>query len=250
MKKYFLTLAVICFSQVKAEDIFKGCIDLNGRSVNTVYNNSLNNIAYATITPAKKPIIIINSKAIASLSTAMQKFAYWHECGHISLGHLIQQKQAAIIEEQAADCFGVRVPLTLGLIKHSELPKLQSELSKLGSGDFQHFAGGTRAINIEKCLGDGYAEENWNSCKTKFYSNIEFINKSFGIVAQLLAGCRSKGFKNPDCIKAKELAAQLNDGLLKTVGEIDEQYPYVMAPAFNKAIANYSQALFALLHSK
>lgn len=249
MKLYFLTLAILGL-QAQAEDAFNGCIDLSGKLIPTVYDDTFPNMGFAKITSARKPIIIINSKAIASLSSAMQKFAYWHECGHISLGHLIQQKQTAIIEEQAADCYGVRVPLTLGLIKHSELPKLQNELSKLGTGDWQHFAGGTRAINIEKCLGDGYVEENWNSCKTKFYSNVEFINKSAGVINQLLAGCRSKGFKNPDCVQAQGLARQLNGGLQNTVGMIDEQCPYVMAPAFSKAIANYSQALNLLLTSK
>lgn len=247
MKSYFLLLTLFVF-QVNAGEIFKGCIDSLGNSVTTVYDKSFPNMGFAKLTPAKKPVIIINSKAIASLSVPMKEFIYWHECSHISLGHLINQTRSAIIQEQEADCGGIRVPLTLGLIKHSELPKLQRELSQLGPGDWQHFAGGTRAINIEKCLGDGYAEENWNTCKAKFYSNVDFINKSAGVMGQVLAGCRSKGFKNPNCIKAKELTVQLNDGLLKTVGEIDDQCPYVMAPVFNKAIANYSQLFFALFH--
>jgi hypothetical protein len=240
MKFYFLVFAIFAL-EVNASETFKGCIDPLGRPVQTVYDNNFPNMGFAKFTPANKSIIIINNNAISSLSTAMQNFIYWHECSHISLGHLVKQTRSAMIEEQEADCGAIRVSLTLGKIKHSELSKLQSELSKLGPGDWQHFAGGTRAINIEKCLGDGYREDNWNSCKNKFYSNVEFINKSAGVMGKLLAGCRSKGFKNPDCIQAKALASQLNDGLLKTVGEIDEQCPYVLAPVFNKAIANYSQ---------
>lgn len=251
MNFYFLLFVLVGFAfQAQAGDNFKGCVDLSGTPVTTVYNNSFPNLGFAKITPANKPIIIINRKAIASLSAGMQSFVYWHECGHISLGHLVQQKQAAIVEEQSADCYGIRVPLTLGLISHSQLPKLQSELSRLGPGDWEHFAGGTRAINIAKCLGDGYRKDNWNSCKTKFYSNVEFLNKSAGMMGQMLMGCKSKGFSNPDCIQAKQLAGQLNDGVQKTIGMIDEQCPYVMEPAFNKVIAKYSQALFALLHEK
>jgi hypothetical protein len=246
-----LLLIIFLIFQVHANEIFNGCVDPTGRSITTVYDNKLPDFGLARVAHGSNRFTItINAKAIATLSDGMKNFIYWHECGHIALGHLVTYRQSAIIKEQEADCYGIRVPLTLGRIEHSQLQKLQENISHLGPGDWEHFAGGARAVNVKKCLGEGSDEEVWGSCKKKFYANIDFINKTAQILEDIVSACKKNGLNNPECKQGKNLARQLHDGIQKTLVLVDQQCPYVMAPDFSKAIANYSRPLTILLQSK
>ena len=241
----FLILSLLTFA-ASAQDGLNGCIDYTGSSIPTVYSGALPTVAMAEVSPENKSRILLNPKMLARHSNVLQTFIYWHECGHHVLGHLFKRIPTTIIQEQEADCIGIRVPVTLGLIKLTELPSLQREVANLGPGSWQHFPGSTRAANLEKCLGRGLAHDVWNSCKIRYYSTIDFIKETLPALNQILDICLRFGTTSTQCKEARQMTNKLDDGIKKSVGMLDEECPFVVDPVFNKIVAEYSKKLVRL----
>jgi len=237
--KLLSLLLILSWSQLNAIDLKRECVDVNGNSVKIVNNSKLHDLAYANIISPKLPKIEINKAQISNLPKPAQEFIFYHECGHHALGHMIYTNKPIIQQEQEADCYGIRASLTLDLVSHSDLPNIQSKINLIGNGDWEHLPGKNRALNLEKCLGEGMDRTKWNSCKKKFYSNLEFVSKTTATLDSLILGCRKKGSKHPDCIQAKELSKQLNMGIQNAISLVDNECPYVMEPKFNLIFSDY-----------
>lgn len=245
---FFAAVLLACNASSAAES-FWGCIDLLGKPVRTITNSASNYVAQAVLTGSGVPVIVMNPRLLKLFSKTTRTFIYWHECGHIMHGHLQREIPLTAIEEQGADCTGIRIPMTLGLFRHDRIPELQAELSAL-SGDWQHLPGGMRAIMVEKCLGDGIQPEKWQSCRKMYNDNLDFIEKATPEIEKAVKICRRFGAGSSECGQAKALAAQLNEGIMKSIGITDNSCPFAEDPKFFKIVARFQAALTRLRFSQ
>lgn len=242
----FLLMLILNVSTVNSTE----CFNPNGQLVKVEYNNNFPSIAVAVEKSGTTPLTVINPTLMNKFSKQMGTFVQFHECGHHSLGHLINNSSTTMSQEQEADCYGIRVALTLGKIQFSDLEILQKEISSIGTGDWQHLSGATRSLNIKKCLGEGYQEKPWITCKEKFYSNLNSFKSATTSLNQMAAICKKFGKNSNQCLEAKSLAIQLHQGLTASTGLIDQQCPFVMVPNFSKVMADYGNAFNKLNNLK
>ncbi len=188
LKKIFFICCSIFISIDIYSNTLSGCLDHFGRPIPTIQNNI---IPIAAIMKNDSRLISLNPKEMNNFSKPFQAFAYWHECGHHMLGHLFTEKTVDIIQEQEADCMGIRIPLTIGAIKHDDIVKIEQELGKLGDGDWFHFSGKIRAKNIRKCLAHGYSQNVWPECKEKYYANLDFIKQITSLMLLTKENCKT-----------------------------------------------------------
>lgn len=235
-------LAFFLASAANAASLPSGCVDYLGRPVKTVEDTNLPAIPGATMI-AGSPVILLNPKRMAEFSEPMRTFVYWHECGHHAFAHL--RGTITMGEEQEADCFGIRVPLTLGKFTHANLSAIQNDLSAL-VGDPKHLPGPTRAINIELCLGEGFEKENWDECKTRFYANVDSIENAVPEIKKLTAVCKIHSGESLECAEARSSAAELKQKILRSVTRTDTHCPYVMDPQAMTALTNFNRAMLGL----
>lgn len=233
---YFLVYTI--FSIAYAE-ITNDYYDQKGQIVKVIYDDNSPNIAVALEKSGVASVTIINSSLMKKFSSPTQTFIYFHEAGHHSLGHIINNSSTTMIQEQEADCYGIRVALTLNLIKHTDLKIIQKEVSSIGTGDWQHLSGATRSLNISKCLVDGYQEKPWKTCREKFYSNLDTFKSATLSLKQMLGICNKFGNKTAKCLDAKNLSLQLHQGLINSTTMIDQQCPFVMDPSYTRVMFDY-----------
>lgn len=234
----FLVYAILSISQA---EVTKDYYDQKGQVVKVIYNTNSPNIAIALAKPGAASVTIINPNLMKKFSYPTQTFIYFHEAGHHSMGHLINNSSTTMVQEQESDCFSIRVALTLSLIKHSDLEIIQKEIAGIGNGDWQHLSGATRSLNISKCLGEGYQEKPWELCREKFYSNLNTFKNATPPLKQMLGICKKFGKKSSQCLDAKNLSLQLHQGLASSTAMIDQQCPFVMDPNYVRVMFDYGQ---------
>jgi hypothetical protein len=117
-----------------------GCI-AEGVYVRTVYDTNAPGPA-----SAEDGKIIINPVKMRSFSPIHQRFIYWHECGHVVLGH----SGTTPTQEKDADCFAVRALNSMERLTPGEVRQLLREISGLRGGR-AHLPGPTRAAYLRRC---------------------------------------------------------------------------------------------------
>lgn len=129
---------------------YEGCVDFRGQPVASVLDNSINDVAIASIRSGQA-IIQYNTRVLANLSPPTRRFFYAHECAHHALAHTINAPSLA--NERAADCWAAKTMRTKMGLSILELRAIQADISRVGNGDWTHLPGPMRSIDIEKCIG-------------------------------------------------------------------------------------------------
>ena len=133
-----------------AQVTYDGYIDSRGNSVASVLDYSINDVAIARL-EYNYPVIRYNPRVLSQMSEPTSRFFYIHECAHHALRHTVEMP--SLENERAADCWAIRtMESDLGL-SHQELRTIQNDVARQGRGDWTHFPGPYRAIDIESCLG-------------------------------------------------------------------------------------------------
>lgn len=244
----FTSIFLILLNNAFSEPVT--CYDQKGQQVTYISDSTFPGPAVALAKNGSKPIIVTNPEIMNKFSQQTQKFILAHECSHMALGHLLSASSPTIIDEQQSDCAGIRVALTLGQIKHIDLKIIENEIANIGQGDYEHFSGSTRSLNIQKCLGEGYKEEPWRVCKKKFYSNLSTFKSAIPALKQMLGICHKFGKKSSQCNDAKNLGLQLHQGLTNSTTMVDQECPFVMDFKLTKVMFEYGQALMKLNNQK
>lgn len=154
VKSCFLILAFsLCASSAINGQVvtYEGCIDARGVPVASILDNSIGDIAIASLMPNGVPVIRYSQFRLNWLSPQTRLWAYGHECGHHALGHTIGTTHASQVE-QAADCYGIRKLVGAGLLEDSDITAIQQDLARMGPGDSTHLSGRVRAVNLRLCL--------------------------------------------------------------------------------------------------
>ena len=222
------------------------CFDPAGNIVPVIKVSENTLAASAAILPGGKPAIFVNPKFIKVLSAPMATVVRLHECGHIALGHLYRGA-ITIVEEQQADCFGIRAALTTGEIKWEDLDKIRNDFATRLNGDWQHLPGTARAINIENCLGGGFDRMTWIHCKQEYDSSLSVIRQAKPNVESMKKVCKKTGATSNNCKEAKQLVQKLHTGIVAAISVLDQTCPFIVDPIFSKVFAEYSSAYVRLM---
>lgn len=92
--------------------------------------------------------ITINRNVMASFSPSHRKFIYWHECGHVVLGH--QSNSAS--NEMDADCIAFQFLTSTYNLRPDEIVQIAREMSQM-PGDWTHLPGPARVNHLLSCGG-------------------------------------------------------------------------------------------------
>lgn len=139
--------------QSEAQATFEGCRDALGRPVASVAQPGIGDFARALLGPGGQPIILYDPSVLPWVSRPFRQWMYAHECAHHALGHSIG-RAFPLTMEQEADCWGIQALQKSGRLRESDLRAIQSDLARLGRGDWTHLPGPQRAINLVACLGE------------------------------------------------------------------------------------------------
>ena len=156
-KKHILLLAgalLIALSFVKnvnAQVSYGGCRDIRGIPVVSIENNFIQDVAIASLDYYGRPKIEFNRNILASFALPTRWFWYGHECGHHARGHNFGMVHPMNVE-QDADCFGIVTMVRNNRISLADVAVVESDLARLGPGDWTHLPGPRRAINLRQCL--------------------------------------------------------------------------------------------------
>jgi hypothetical protein len=152
MKKMIIILALLLgfVPEAGAQVTYDGCVDFRGIPVASVRNDMVRDVAVASLAPNGAPIITYNVQVLSWFQPQTRLFWYGHECGHHRLRHLAQSVRPG--QEQEADCFSIVFLVREGALSAGDVAVIQSDLSRLGGGDWTHLPGQQRAINLQACL--------------------------------------------------------------------------------------------------
>jgi hypothetical protein len=142
-------VAALGYGPAASAQTYDGCVDFRGYSVLSVRDDSINDVAIATAVNGQ-PVIFYNTNVLARLAPQTRLFFYWHECGHHALGHGLLQPSALL--EQEADCFGANFVVQKMGFNQQDVSVIQADLAAASPGDWTHFPGPQRAINLQACL--------------------------------------------------------------------------------------------------
>jgi hypothetical protein len=90
--------------------------------------------------------IVLNPTVMRSYSPSMQKFIYWHECGHVMLGHT----GSSASNEMAADCIAFKYLQSTDKLSRKEIMQIARDMSKI-PGDRTHMPGPERVDRLLSC---------------------------------------------------------------------------------------------------
>lgn len=138
-------------SSGNAQIAFEGCRDINGVPVASISNVRIPDIAMASISNGR-PVIYYNPSVLAWTRHQTHLFFYAHECAHHALGHVLSGMSLG--QEQEADCWGVVTLRRLRRLSDQDISVVQSDIARLGRGDWAHLPGPERAIRLRACLDD------------------------------------------------------------------------------------------------
>ncbi len=131
---------------------YGGCTDFRGIPVVSISIPSLNDVAKANLDQWGRPVIYYNPNVLNWLSPASRLFWYAHECAHHKLAHIARMGTTyPVLLEQEADCWGIRTIYYNRMISDNDVYIIQQEISR-SPGDWSHFPGPRRAINLIACL--------------------------------------------------------------------------------------------------
>lgn len=151
LPKYIIVLLVISFSSTSYS---LTCNDIRGAVVVDFPDNTINDVAIASLAPDGSPIIRYNTNVLSMMSPQTRDFFYAHECGHHALGHNFGTTHPLAME-QAADCFAINKLYELGTFSGGDIQAVQNDIARFGVADWTHLPGPQRALNLGICLQQG-----------------------------------------------------------------------------------------------
>jgi hypothetical protein len=163
-----LWCAISAYGQVT----FEGCRDIRGIPVASIRDDSIGDVAKATIAPDGSPVILYNVGVLHWLQPQTRLFIYAHECAHHALGHNFGTTHPLRME-QDADCWGIRTAVTDGQLSADDVAIVQADIARVGVADWMHLPGPQRAINLSACLGasaGGGGGDEGRECELRFRS--------------------------------------------------------------------------------
>ena len=123
-----------------AKMINHGALKIDGKAVNCGKRPTVLNPNFDSWGGAFPGFVILNTKKISGLSTAVKLYVYSHECGHQFIG----------ADESAADCFAVRRGVRYGWLDAVGLEDICTFISTL-KGDAVHPPGAKRCEDMRQC---------------------------------------------------------------------------------------------------
>jgi len=123
-----------------AKVINHGALKIDGKTVNCGKRPTVLNPNFDSWGGAFPGFVILNTKKINGLSTAVKLYVYSHECGHQFIG----------ADESAADCFAVRRGVRYGWLDAVGLEDICTFISTL-KGDAVHPPGPVRCESMRQC---------------------------------------------------------------------------------------------------
>lgn len=150
-RRFLLVCILPLFARAVEAQWWGGCRDALGTPVLEYPDNSLGDIAMATIVRGG-PAIIYNPQVVLSVRPETRRFFYFHECGHHALGQVISGRSIPYLSEQQADCWAARSLVEGGEFTLDDLRAVQIDVSR-SPGDWSHLPGPQRALNLVACLG-------------------------------------------------------------------------------------------------
>jgi hypothetical protein len=143
-------LAVPAFAQAT----FDGCKDAKGNPVASTVDESLTDLAKASMTPDGKPVIRYNPKILPQLSPPTRLFFFAHECAHFSRGDAVDASRT-LERERNADCAGLRMLVHEQRVTDDGIVAIRRDLKNSTKEDWTHLPGPRRDIELLACLGKG-----------------------------------------------------------------------------------------------
>jgi hypothetical protein len=126
-----------------AKLINHGELKIDGRAVNCGKRPTVLNPNFDSWGGAFPGFLILNTKKINGLTTAVKLYVYSHECGHQFVGP----------DESAADCFAMRRGVRWGWLDAQGLEDVCTFISTL-KGDAVHPPGPKRCEDMRRCYAD------------------------------------------------------------------------------------------------
>jgi hypothetical protein len=126
-----------------AKFVEHGALKIDGRAVNCGKRPTVLNPNFDSWGGAFPGFLILNTKKITGLTTAVKLYVYSHECGHQFVGP----------DESAADCFAMRRGVRWGWLDAQGLEDICAFISQL-KGDAVHPPGPKRCEDMRKCYAD------------------------------------------------------------------------------------------------
>ncbi len=123
-----------------------GELKIDGRAVNCGKRPTVLTSNFDSWGGAFPGFLILNTKKITGLTTAVKLYVYSHECGHQFVGP----------DESAADCFAMRRGVRWGWLDGKGMDDICAFISQL-KGDAVHPPGPKRCADMRKCYADALA---------------------------------------------------------------------------------------------
>jgi hypothetical protein len=123
-----------------------GELKIDGRAVNCGKRPTVLTSNFDSWGGAFPGFLILNTKKITGLTTAVKLYVYSHECGHQFVGP----------DESAADCFAMRRGVRWGWLDDKGMDNICAFISQL-KGDAVHPPGPKRCADMRKCYADALA---------------------------------------------------------------------------------------------
>jgi hypothetical protein len=126
-----------------AKLVGQGALRIDGKAVNCGKRPTVLNPNFDSWGGAFPGFVILNTKKITGLSTAVKLYVYSHECGHQFVGP----------DESRADCFAMRRGVRWGWLDAQGMEDICAFISTL-KGDAVHPPGPKRCEDMRKCYAD------------------------------------------------------------------------------------------------
>ncbi len=123
-----------------------GELKIDGRAVNCGKRPTVLTSNFDSWGGAFPGFLILNTRKIIGLTTAVKLYVYSHECGHQFVGP----------DESAADCFAMRRGVRWGWLDDRGMDDICAFISQL-KGDAVHPPGPKRCVDMRKCYADALA---------------------------------------------------------------------------------------------
>jgi hypothetical protein len=150
---------------------WKCALDLPNQQYATVVQEHMEwrGIGFASRSTKSGYYIKLNSRTWGSLPAPVQSFFFFHECAHLTLGHLndpgtLWDERKGEVE---ADCWAIRRGSEMGLLDRATIDILFSFIERFGVSSPFHKSGKFRTADIRSCLSEYEASFHPTNAQTK-----------------------------------------------------------------------------------
>ena len=144
-----VALGLLLPGPIAAEEvtIFETCMDSQGETLRALADFE-QTMLVRTVTEQGRPAIRYNPEVLPRLTSATRLFFYAHQCARHGLADSGKVVSAELARR--ADCIGLNTLLTGEMLKYSDLPTLQSELS-FTDAEWEFLPGPQRTFDLSNC---------------------------------------------------------------------------------------------------